>query len=160
MDLFRIDPGLAIWTWVTFGCLCFIVAKWVLPPLLRSLESRERLIARSVDDAVALEERLKAIEVERAAVVAQARAEGEALIQEARTQAGEMRRALLDQAEAEAQALVAQGRAQIADERRAAVDALRGELAEFALSCAGTIVAKTLVGENERRWAREQARLL
>jgi len=160
MDLFRLDPGLAIWTWVTFGCLCFIVAKWVLPPLLRNLETRERAIAKSVDDASALEERLKQLDEERIGVLAQARVQGEGLIQEARRQAEELRQNLLDQAARETESLIAQGRAKIADERRAAVDALREELAEFALSCAGTIVAATLVGEKERQWAREQARRL
>lgn len=160
MDLFSIDPGLAVWTWLTFGCLCFIVGKWVLPPLLRNLEARAQVIAKAVDDAAALEERLKMLDDERAAVLSQARAEGEALIREARIQAGETRRDLLEKAAAEVQAVMAQGRAQMAAERRAAVDALREGLAEFTLSCASSIVASTLVGDKERRWAREQARRL
>jgi len=160
MDLFRLDPGLAVWTWVTFGILCLVVAKWVLPPLLRNLENRERLIAKSVDDAVALQERLDALERERTDVLAQARAEGESLVQQARNQADALRQSLLAQAERDAEALVAQGRVRVAEERRAAVDALRDELAEFAVSCAGTIVGATLTGDREREWARERARQL
>lgn len=160
MDLFRLDPGLAIWTWVTFGLLCFILAKWVLPPLLRSLENRERVIAKSVDDALALEERLKAVDQERLKVLAQAREQAESLLQDVRKQAEELRQNLLHQAAQEAEALIAQGRVRVADERREAIDALREELAEFALACAGTIVGTTLSGEKEREWARERARLL
>jgi F-type H+-transporting ATPase subunit b len=160
MDLFRIDPGLTIWTWLTFGCLVFIVAQWVIPPLLRNLEAREHAIAQAVDDAAALEQRLKAIEEERTAILTEARTRGEALIQRARQRAQETRKSLLKHASEEAQAVIAQGRVQVAEERRAAVEALRDELAEFALSCAGSIVSSVLVGDNERRWAREQARRL
>jgi F-type H+-transporting ATPase subunit b len=160
MDLFRLDPGLAIWTWVTFGGLCLILAKWVLPRLLGSLEKRERLIAKSVDDALALEERLKALDQERLSVLARARLEGEGLVEEARREAEALRQELLDRASNEAEALVAEGRQRVTEERRAAIEALRGELAEFALACAETVVGAALVGEREREWARERARQL
>jgi F-type H+-transporting ATPase subunit b len=160
MDLFRLDPGLGIWTWVIFGLLFFIIAKWVVPPLLRNLENRERLIAKSVDDAVALDERLKALERERLDILAEARAQGEVLIREARQQAEELRRSLLEEASRDAEALVAQGRSRAAEERREAVEALRDEVAEFALTCADAIAGMRLTGEAERAWAREKAKTL
>ncbi len=160
MDLFRLDPGLAIWTWVTFGLLCVIVAKWVLPPLLRNLENRERLIAKSVDDALALDDRLKALERERLEVLAEAKAHGDALVAQARQEVDELRRGLMEQAARDVEALLAQGRARAAEERRAAVESLRDDIAEFALACADTIAGQKLSGDAERAWAREQARTL
>ena len=160
MDLFRLDPGLAVWTWVTFGLLYFVVAKWVLPPVLRSLEARERLIAKSVDDAAALEERLKALEQEKQEVLAKARAEGEDILRRARQEAATVRQRLLEEASREVEALSAQGEIRVEEERRAAIETLRGELADFVLSCAASLVGTALIGDKERLWAREQARLL
>ncbi len=160
MDLFRLDPGLAIWTWITFGLLFFIVAKVVLPPLLRNLEERERLIAKSVDDASVLEERLQAIDREKEEVLASARAEGEDMLRQAREEAASLRQSLLDEAVREVEAVSAQGRVRVEEERRAALDALRDELADFALACAGAIVGTALVGDKERAWVRDQVRHL
>ncbi len=160
MDLFRLDPGLALWTWITFALLFFIVAKWVLPPLLRRLDEREHLIAKAVDDAIALEERLKAIDREKEDVLARARAEGEALLRQVRQEAASLRQSLLEQALRDVETLSAQGRVRVDEERQVALAALRDELADFALACAGAIVGTALVGDKERSWVREQARLL
>ena len=51
MALFKIDPGLAIWTWIVFGALLFLLQRYVFPNLLRSVRNREATIARSVDNA-------------------------------------------------------------------------------------------------------------
>lgn len=160
MNLFSLDPGLTIWTWVAFGILCFILAKWVFPNLLQALHDRETLLARSVDTAAALEARLRDLEAERQALLQQTRGEAEALMKQARDQAEVLKKELREQAQAEAAALVEQGRVQLADERRAAVEALRAELADFVLVCAGTIVGSTLQGERERQWSRDLVKTL
>lgn len=160
MNLFALDPGLAIWTWVTFGMLCLIVAKWVVPPLLKSLEARERLLAGSVDDALALKDRLESVEAEREEILAEARARGEALVEEARRRAEALGRELAAQARRDAEALVEGGRARWTEERRAALDSLAGEMADFALDCASSILGTTLTGDREREWALNRARSL
>jgi len=160
MDLFNLDPGLAIWTWVAFGLLCAILAKWVFPPLLRNLEQRESFLSRSVDQAVLLENRMKEWEQEKQKLLTEAQAQVQTMLQEAREQAEVVRQDLEEKAVREADAIVARGRVKTADEKRAAIEALRIEIAEFVVVCAGTIVGSTLTGEREREWARQLVKSL
>ena len=49
--LVQLDPGLFIWTILTFLLLCFALAKFAWKPLLLALEGREKDIQSSIDDA-------------------------------------------------------------------------------------------------------------
>lgn len=160
MDLFSLDPGLTVWTWIAFGILCVILAKWVFPPLLKSIETREKAIAASVDQAALIETRLKNLEQERRDLLAQTQAQAEAILYQARQDGARLRKSLLDKAVLEADDIVVQGRARAAEERQATIEALRMELAEFVLVCAGTIVGSTLTGEKEREWSRQLVKTL
>lgn len=154
MDLFSLDPGLTVWTWFCFAVLCLILTKWVFPPFFRNLKVREDTIARSIDDAAEIEARLKGIETERAEILRQTRGEAEALLKNAREEAETLKRLLREEAEREVAALIAEGKTRVSEERQAAIEALRGELAEFVLTCAGTILGSTLSGAKEREWSR------
>ena len=45
------DPGLFIWTILTFLVLLTLLAKFAWAPLLQALESRQDAIRKSLDDA-------------------------------------------------------------------------------------------------------------
>ena len=45
------DPGLFIWTILTFLVLLGLLAKFAWRPLLQALESRQESIRKSLDDA-------------------------------------------------------------------------------------------------------------
>ena len=49
--LVQLDPGLFIWTILTFLLLYFVLAKFAWKPLLKALESRENDIQSSIEDA-------------------------------------------------------------------------------------------------------------
>ena len=45
------EPGLFIWTIVTFLVLLWILARYAWRPLLDALENRQEMIRKSLDDA-------------------------------------------------------------------------------------------------------------
>ena len=49
--LVQVDPGLAIWTIVTFLVLAWALRKFAWGPLLKALDERRATIEKSVDDA-------------------------------------------------------------------------------------------------------------
>jgi len=49
--LIQPDPGLFIWTIVTFLVLLALLAKFAWRPLLQALESRQERIRKSLEDA-------------------------------------------------------------------------------------------------------------
>ena len=155
MSLFNVDPGLALWTWISFGVLFYILSRYALPKAFASLKEREKLIAKSVDDAHEVEIRLSESQKEREIVLRNARSEGEAIIRQAREYAAELSRELTNKAEVEANAIIVRANERIEEERRAAIRTLTDDLSVFVCDASERIIGKAFVGEEERAWTRE-----
>jgi F-type H+-transporting ATPase subunit b len=74
------DPGLFIWTIVTFLVLLTLLAKFAWKPLLQALEHRQEMIQKSLDDAEQAKKELEQVQQESARIVAKARADADAII--------------------------------------------------------------------------------
>ncbi|PYR75446.1 MAG: hypothetical protein DMF87_20510 [Acidobacteria bacterium] len=69
------DPGLYIWTIITFLVLLALLAKFAWKPLLEALDNRQQSIRQALDDARKAKQELEAIHAESAKLLAQARTE-------------------------------------------------------------------------------------
>ena len=81
------DPGLFIWTILTFLVLVGLLAKFAWRPLLEALERRQATIAKALDDAKLAKQELERLQKESAEMMRQARIEAEAIIARSRTDA-------------------------------------------------------------------------
>jgi F-type H+-transporting ATPase subunit b len=160
MDLFKLDPGLAIWTWIIFGVLFFLLWKYALPPLIRSIRDREERIALSVDKAARIERRLAEIEQEHAEMTRKARAEADDVLRRTRQEAETVRERLLQKAEKDAQEILQRVHGEIAEERAAAVEGLRQEVAGLVLEAAEQLVGRSFDSREDRKRAEELAETL
>jgi F-type H+-transporting ATPase subunit b len=79
------DPGLFIWTILTFLVLVTLLAKFAWRPLLQALDSRQELIRKSLDDAQQARQELERLHHESAQILRQARVEAEAVIAQSRS---------------------------------------------------------------------------
>ena len=155
MDLFKIEPGLFIWTWITFGFLFLVLAKWVYPPLLASVKQREKKIADSVDKANEIEKRLFDIEKEHQAIIAEANKRGDELLREVRRDADVLRKKLEAEAEKQAEGILEDARKKIDEERLAVLDALRDDIAKFVLDASGKLVDHSFDNDKEKQWVKK-----
>ena len=67
------DPGLYIWTILTFLVLVGLLAKFAWRPLLEALDERQEAIRKSLDDARQAKQELERIHADSAQILAQAR---------------------------------------------------------------------------------------
>jgi len=155
MDLFKIEPGLFIWTWISFGLLLLVLNKFVFPALIGGIKERERKIAESVDKAEEIERRLAAIEDERRETIEMAKKKADEVLREVRKEAGALRDKLAAKAEKEAEGILDEARRKIDAEREAVINALRDDLADFVCEASGKLVGRSLEGPKEREYARE-----
>ena len=79
------DPGLFIWTILTFLVLVGLLAKFAWRPLLEALERRQATIARALDDAKLARQELERLQKESAEMMRQARVEAEAIVARSRS---------------------------------------------------------------------------
>jgi F-type H+-transporting ATPase subunit b len=155
MDLFKIEPGLFIWTWISFGVMFLVLNKLVFPALLGGIKERERKIAESIDKAEEIETRLSDIEAERRQVVENAKKEADAILRGVRKESAELKDKLAAKAAKEAAEILEDARRKIEGERVAVINALRDDLAEFVCEASGKLVGQAMTGNKEREYARE-----
>src|SRR5204862_3021591 len=69
------DPGLFIWTILTFLVLLTLLAKFAWGPLLKALEERQNAIRKSLDDAQQARRELERIQQQSEKIIRDARGE-------------------------------------------------------------------------------------
>jgi len=153
--LLRPDPGLFIWTIITFLVLLTILAKFAWGPLLRALESRQETIRKSLDDAQAAKQELERLQLESAQIIRQARVEAEAIISQTRTDAGRLREEMRQKAKSEADTIVKNAERQIQLETTRALQQIRHEAIDLSVMIASKIIQRNLSKEDNERLIEE-----
>src|SRR5258705_7198384 len=100
------DPGLYIWTILTFLVLVVLLAKFAWRPLLEALDNRQNSIRAALDDARKAKQELEGIHAESAELLAQARTEASEIVSRSRSDADRFREEMKDKARAEAASLM------------------------------------------------------
>lgn len=142
------DPGLFIWTIVTFLVLVALLAKFAWGPLLRALEGRQAMIAKSLDDAQRAKQELERLQQESTQIVTSARVEAEAIVSRSRSDAEQVREELKQKARAEAAAIVKNAERQIQLETARALQQIRNEAVDLSVTIASKILQRNVSKED------------
>jgi F-type H+-transporting ATPase subunit b len=149
--LVQVDPGLFLWTIITFLVLLTLLAKFAWRPLLQSLAAREETIRKSLADAEKARIELERLNQESAAIIRQARIEGEQIIGASRADAERLRGELRDKARAEAEGILRNAERQIQLETARAVQQIRTEAADLSVAIASKLIQRNLSrADNEK----------
>ncbi len=146
--LVQVDPGLFIWTIVTFLVLLGLLAKFAWGPLLKALDERQEIIRKSLHDADQATQDLKRLHQESAQIIAAARADAQSIVAKSRVAADTVREDLKQKAKEEADALVRGAQRQIQLETARAVQQIRHEVVDLSLAVASKLIKKNLTQED------------
>ena len=149
--LLRPDPGLFIWTIITFLVLLTLLAKFAWGPLLRALESRQEMIRKSLDDAEEARRELERLHLESAQILKQARVQAESIMSQSRSDAERLREELKQKARAEADTIVRTAGRQIQLETAQALQQIRREAADLSVMIASKLIQRNLSKEDNDR---------
>lgn len=145
------DPGLFIWTIITFLLLLGALAKFAWTPLLAALESRQNAIRQSLDDAEKAKVELERLEQEAAQIIRAARAEADSIINEGRAVGERERLEIRQRAKSEADAVVKNAERQIQIETHRALQQIRREAGDLSVMIASKILQRTITKEDNER---------
>lgn len=145
------DPGLFIWTILTFLVLLGLLAKFAWTPLLAALDSRQQGIRKALDDAQTAKQELERLEQESAAIIRKARAEAEALIAQSRADGDRLREELRQKAKAEADGILRNAERQIQLETGRALQQIRTEAVDLSVMIASKIIQRNISKEDNQR---------
>jgi F-type H+-transporting ATPase subunit b len=144
------DPGLYIWTIVTFLVLVALLARYAWRPLLAALQARHERIAQSLDDAKRARDEVDRLKRESAEIVRQAHVEAGNIVAASRTDAERVREDTKQKARAEAAAIVAAAQRQTEADALRARNELRQETADLAVAIASKLIRRNISVEDNR----------
>jgi F-type H+-transporting ATPase subunit b len=142
------DPGLYIWTILTFLVLLAALARFAWTPLLQALEARKETIAGALNAADRAREEFERLRKEAAEITNQARIEANAIISASRADAERLRADLKQDARKEAAAILASAERQIQLEAARAREQLRRESVDLSIQIASKLVRRHLTRED------------
>ena len=149
------DPGLFIWSIITFLGLLYALKKLAWGPLLEALESRQSAIRTSLDDAQKARQELERLNQESATIVNRARAEADQIIVSSRADAERLREDMKLKARAEADAIVKNAERQIQLETARALQQIRSEAVDLSVMIASKLIQRNLTKEDNERLIEE-----
>jgi F-type H+-transporting ATPase subunit b len=149
--LVQLDPGLYIWTILTFLVLLTLLAKFAWRPLLQALEERQAQIRKSLDDAQQARQELERVQHESAQLISRARVEADAIVSQSRADAERLRQELRESARTEAATILRNAEKQIELQTLQAVRQIRSEAADLAVLIAEKLIGRNLSREDNER---------
>jgi F-type H+-transporting ATPase subunit b len=150
-----LNPGLTIWTAITFALLLVVLSRYAWGPIVKMLNERERTIRDAIESAK--RERAEAERLLAAQKESLAKAQGEAaeLARRNQQQVEVLRQELTAKARKEAEELVADARRQIAEELSRARAELKAQVVDLAIDAAGRLVKANLDDTAQRALVEE-----
>lgn len=155
MELLSAEPGLIVWTIVTFVLLLGILWKFAWNPILGALDAREKAIQDTIDDAERLHAEAGAMLEEHRKRLAEARQEANRIFDEARQAGEQMKQDMLEKSREEGAQIVARAERQIQLETEEAIGKIRAQAADLALKAAEKVLERSLTNADQRRLADE-----
>jgi len=149
--LVQADPGLFIWTIVTFLVLLALLAKFAWKPLLAALDSRQETIRKSLEDAQRARQDLERLNKESAEIIRTAHVEAESIISQGRADGERLREEVRQKARAEADNIVRNAERQIQLETGRALQQIRREAVDLSVMIASKIIQRNISKEDNER---------
>ena len=153
--LLNIEPGLIIWTVITFIILLIVLRKVAWGPILTTLEQREHTIRHALEEAQRARQEGEQLLVQHQQMLADANREVLRLLDQGREEAERLRISMTEQAREEAQRLTEAARREIVRERQLAMQELKKTTADLTLAAAGRLLNTAMTSEDHRRLVTE-----
>lgn len=153
--LVLVDPGLFIWTILTFLALLGLLTRYAWKPLLKALEERRATIEKSVEDAKRATAELQQVQVESARLLALARSEAAGIVTRSRADADRFREEMRLKAQEEAAAIVKNAEHQIQLETARAISQIRTEAVDLSLAIATKLLRRNISADDNKALIQE-----
>ena len=148
--LVQLDPGLFVWTILTFLVLLGVLAKFAWNPLLKMLRDREEFIRSSLADAEKAKTELERLNTEGQDIINKARSEAQTILSEGKAASSKMKEETLSSAKEQAKVILTEAEKQIQIEKDKAIAEIKSEVVDLSLSVATKLIKKNISREDNQ----------
>lgn len=135
---------------IAFAIVFFFVWRYAAPAINRMLEQRQEAISGQLEEAEKAKAEAESLLADYKGQLAEARAEGNKIIEEARESAEQMKADIIAKAEADAEQIRARAREEAEGERARALAEAKSQVGDISVDLAGKIVGESLDQESHQ----------
>lgn len=150
MELIKPSFGLIFWMLIGFGILFFILAKFAWPIITNGIASRNQKIQDQLDEAARVHAELENMHLKHEEMLAEAKAERDAIVADARKLSEKLYEDAKQKAESEAQAIIDDAKKTIYFEKMKAITDVKNEIANFSIDIAQKVIEHELSDKNRQ----------
>jgi F-type H+-transporting ATPase subunit b len=136
---------------IAFAIVLLVFFKLVAPRFEQVFRARREAIEGGIERAEAMQAEARAALEQYRAQLAEARTEAAQIRDQARAEGQQILEELRTQAQEESARIVARGEEQLAANRQSVINELRGQIGALAVDLAGRVVGESLEDESRRR---------
>ena len=148
--MFEINPGLIVWTIITFIAALVILRAVAWKPLLGALTAREEKIRTQIAQAESARREAMRLLEENKAQLARADEQSQRMLRESRDMGERLKAEILEKAQQSSRQMVDQAKEEIRREKDSALQDLRAEVADLAIGAAGKLLDANLDSPKHR----------
>ena len=138
------EPGLVIWSGLTFLVVLALLTKFAWKPILGMLKEREDEISSSLSKAKEAQQEYERIEAEKAKMLSESNAERDTILKKANEKAQQILADAVTKAQENVDKLNEQAKLQIEREKVAAIDDIKRQVAALSVQIAGKLIENNL----------------
>ncbi len=153
--IFKPEPGLIIWTLISFFILLILLKKVAFPPILKGMKKREETIKQQLEEAQKTKKEAENLLEDYRRQLAEARSEAQKIINEGKSLGENMRKEIVQKAQAESNQIVKRAQEEIELQKQKAILELQEKIADLSIMAASKIINKSLNTEDNRRLVEE-----
>ena len=150
MALFRIDPGVVIWTWIAFILVLIVLGKSTWKIIIKGLNARAEKIQDDLKEAEKIRETAKKSLAAYREQIDNAKNEANSIIENARVEAGRVRENIISAAREEAEANKNKTMLEIDREKEEVTNDMRKQAVDIAVVMAEKILKRNITKEDNQ----------
>lgn len=148
--MLQLEPGMMIWTWVTFFVLFAVLLKVAWKPLLGMVDQREKTVEDAIRRAEEARNEAEQLLEKHQEMMEKTQDEVQKMLQDNKQVAEKMRNEIVQKARSEAQRLQERARQDIEREKEAAIIELRKQVADLSIYAASRLIRENLDDQKQR----------
>lgn len=148
--MLQLEPGMMIWTWITFFVLFLVLMRVAWKPLFTAVENREKSISDSLRKAEEAKSEAQKLLDEQQNQLRATQEDIQRMMKESKELAEKIKIDMLEKARTEAQKLQQRAREDIERETEAAIVQLKKQVADLAIQAASYLLQENLDEEKNR----------
>jgi F-type H+-transporting ATPase subunit b len=153
--MFKAEPGLIIWTIISFILLVLLLWKVAYPQILKGMKNREETIKQQLEEAQKTKKEAENLLGDYKRQLAEARSEAQKIINEGKSLGENIRKEIVQKAQEESNQIVKRAQEEIELQKQKAILELQEKIADLSIMAATKIINKSLNTEDNRRLVEE-----